>query len=156
MSGSDDYVYGGARALVSLHAIHLQDFMHAWREAQNAAVVLPTSDSKNYRSLEALLRHTLKAARDYLVWLCKNLELGDPAVDSAPEIDDVVAAADDYVAHLIDRFSSPLRQVAAERFSNRIFSFYRSEMTAESLLEHAVMHPIRHAYQLRRLVAEQT
>ena len=149
------YVYGGARALVALHQQHLREFLSVWRLAQQAGVSLPEGGGDAYRSLEALLLHVLSAARAYLVWLCRNLQLGDPGLRRPPAIDDVAGRADEYVEHLVERYATPLRDVAADRFTDETYRFSRAQTTAEGLLEHAVMHPIRHSFQLRNLMTEQ-
>ena len=149
------YAYGGARALVALHQQHLRAFLMVWRQAQQAGVVLPEGGGYAYRSLETLLLHVLSAARAYLVWLCRNLQLGDPGLQRPPELDDVAGGADEYVEHLIERYAPPLRDVAADRFTDETYRFSRAQTTAEGLLEHAVMHPIRHSFQLRNLMSQQ-
>ena len=154
-TGSASYLYGGARALVALHEQHLRDFLSVWRQAREADVSLPVEGGDAYRSLETLLSHVLSAARAYLVWLCRNLQLGDPGVRRPPDSDEVVGRAGEYVEHLIDRYAIPLRDVPADRFTDESYRFSRAQTTAEGLLEHAVMHPIRHAFQLRNLIAEQ-
>ena len=126
-----------------------------WRQAQQAGVVLPEGGGYAYRSLETLLLHVLSAARAYLVWLCRNLQLGDPGVPRPPDLDEVASRADEYVQHLIVRYAIPLRDVPGDRFTDETFRFSRAQTSAEGLLEHAVMHPIRHSLQLRNLIAAQ-
>ena len=149
------YQYGGARALVTLHEHHLREFLDIWRRAQAAEVSLPADGGDAYQSLETLLHHVLRAARGYLVWLCRNLQLDDPSVGRPPDPDEVAAKADEYVAHLIDRYATPLRDVPPERFGDQTYRFSRAQTTVEGLLEHAVMHPIRHSFQLRNLLSAQ-
>ena len=151
----DGYAYGGARALVALHEHHLREFLSIWWQAQQAGVSLPAGGGDDYRSLETLLSHVLGAARSYLVWLCRNLQLGDSGVRRPPDLDEVASRADEYVQHLIDRYAIPLRDVPGDRFTDETFCFSRAQTSAEGLLEHAVMHPIRHSFQLRNLIAEQ-
>ena len=79
------HAYGGARALISLHEIHLREFVDTWRQAKAAKVNLPQTDNPNYESLEALLFHVFRAARGYMTWACERLELPDPEIRSTPE-----------------------------------------------------------------------
>ena len=154
-AGGAGYVYRGARALVALHEQHLREFVGVWRQAQQAGVSLPEEGNEAYRSLDTLLSHVLSAARAYLVWLCRNLQLGDPGVRRPPDTGEVTACADEYVEHLINCYAVPLRDVPADRFTDETYRFSRAQTTVEGLLEHAVMHPIRHSFQLRNLIAEQ-
>ena len=95
------YVYGGVRALVRLHERHLRTFVAQWKWAVADGVALPPSDDPDCASLDAMLRHVLRAARGYLVWTCRSLGLPDPAIDPVPE--DLPTSLDAYVEHLLDR-----------------------------------------------------
>jgi hypothetical protein len=66
----DSYEYGGARALVAVHAKHLREFVATWRRADHQDVELPASANPNYASREALLAHVLGCAARYLTWIC--------------------------------------------------------------------------------------
>ena len=151
---SEAYRYGGARALVRLHERHLWEFWATWCEARNAGVQLPETEDPNYASLEVLLHHVLQSARGYLQWICTQLELPDPGIDRAPPPERAPDEAAGYLGHLLGRWRTPLRDVAREAFRKPV----QQALTAtniEAMLEHAVMHPIRHTFQLRNLLAEQ-
>ncbi|HET8986696.1 MAG TPA: VOC family protein [Trueperaceae bacterium] len=151
---SDAFEYRGARALAILHENHLREFMPIWRAARASGVPLPKSTDENYASYEALLRHVLRAAGRYLTWMCKNLGLEDPKVSEAPPVERIAAEADDYLEHVVERWRLPLRRLPESRFEDESYtSNWGVPMTIESMLEHAVMHPIRHAFQLRELLA---
>ena len=148
------YRYGGARALVRLHERHLWEFWATWCEARNAGVQLPETQDPNYASLEALLHHVLQSARGYLQWICTQLELPDPGIDRAPLAERAPDEAAAYLGHLLERWRDPLHDVPREAFRKPV----QQALTAtnvEAMLEHAVMHPIRHTFQLRNLLAEQ-
>ena len=151
---SETYRYGGARALVRLHERHLWEFWATWCEARNAAVQLPETEDPNYASLEVLLPHVLQSARGYLQWICTQLQLPDPGIDRAPPPERAPDEAAGFLGHLLERWRTPLRDVAREEFRKPV----QQALTAtniEAMLEHAVMHPIRHTFQLRNLLAEQ-
>ena len=115
---------------------------------------LPETEDPNYASLEVLLHHVLQSARGYLQWICTQLELPDPRIDPAPPPERAPAEAAGYLGHLLERWRTPLRDVAREEFRKPV----QQALTAtniEAMLEHAVMHPIRHTFQLRNLLAEQ-
>jgi uncharacterized damage-inducible protein DinB len=151
----ENYRYRGARALVVLHERHLRSFLQAWRGAKAAGLTLPQTDHRAYRSLETLLGHVLAAARGYMVWTCKQLELPDPSIEPIPEDDELEAKADAYVEHLLARWREPLRDIEEERFYAPAYtSNWGPPYCLDAMLEHAVMHPIRHQFQLAELLAK--
>lgn len=150
------YQYGGARALVALHEEKLLEFLVIWKEAKAANLALPETSDTDYASLETLLRHVLSAARGYMVWMCKHLELADPAIDPPPPLEAVAARADAYAQHLLERWRLPLVDVPAAKFGPDTFvSNWGAPYCIDAMLEHAVMHPLRHSYQLRNLLKAQ-
>jgi len=148
-----DYRARAARALVLLHERHLRTFLTTWRRAAAWGVALPATDDPDYASLAALLRHVLGAAGGYLRWIAKQLDLPDPGVDPVPGVDAIEAEADAYVEHLVARWRAALVGVAPERLEDRAYlSNWGAPFTIDGMLEHAVVHPIRHAFQLEELV----
>ena len=151
-----EYTYGGARALIALHEKHMRSYLETWRNAKKAGVVLPQTDDPSYKSMETLLRHPLKSSRGYIIWICKQLELPDPGIDPPPELDQVELSAGAFLEHLLERWDLPLRDVPEERFFDRTYtSNWDAEYCIEAMLEHAVMHPIRHEFQLKNLMQAQ-
>ncbi len=147
------YKYQGARVLVLMHEEHLADCVRVWHEARAAGLALPQTTDPDYQSLETLMRHVLRSARGYMTWMCGMLELPDPGIEPAPEVERIAEEADGYVRHLSEKWRTPLATVPEERFNT---PEYRSRWgvlyCVDAMLEHAVMHPIRHAYQLRHLL----
>ena len=149
------YRYAGARALVRLHERHLWEFWATWCEARAAQVRLPDTDDPNYASLETLLHHLLRSARGYLQWICRQLQLPDPGIDPAPPAECAADQGTAYLRHLLQRWRTPLSGVEAQAFRDRTYPLTLATTTIEGMLEHAVMHPIRHSFQLRNLIAAQ-
>jgi hypothetical protein len=147
------YIYVGARALVLLHEEHLRRFLEVWKRARVAGVVLPRTEDPSYASMEALLRHVLRAARGYMTWICEVLELPDPEIRPTPEADVIEAQADAYLEHVVERWRDPLAHVSEERFHRPSYpSRWKVDYCIDAMLEHAVMHPIRHSFQLEKLM----
>ena len=152
----DDYRYRGARALVLLHERHLRIFLERWREARAAGISLPKTDNPHYESLQALLRHPMNSARGYLTWICEKLELPTPDLPQVPPASEIEQRVDRYLEELLRGWREPLRGVAPERFGDRTYTArWGQEYTIGAMLEHAVMHPIRHTFQLEELMAQQ-
>jgi len=147
------YKYNGAKALVALHEIHLRSFYKTWQQAKQVGVKLPDSDDPYYKSLDTLLYHLLRSARGYMIWMCKQLNLPDPQIDEAPLPDIVVEIAESYLDYLIDKWKYPLKDVPPELFEDKVYkSNWEVEYCIDAMLEHAVMHPIRHEFQLNNLI----
>ncbi len=150
-----DYRWRGARALVLLHDREMRALIPVWRRAVQAGVRLPKTDDRGYASLAALLHHALRASRGYMTWLCEKLNLPDPAIEPAPEADVVEQNADLYLEHLLARWRLPLAGLEEEPFRHTHKTRWGEDMTCEGMLEHAVMHPIRHRFQLEELLEAQ-
>ncbi|MGQ0613798.1 MAG: hypothetical protein ACT4PV_08685 [Planctomycetaceae bacterium] len=151
-----EYRDRGARALVLLHEAHLRSFVALWKRARAAGLVLPACADPDYASLETVLRHVLRAARGYMTWMCESLGLQDPRIAEAPSVAEVAGAADGYVDHLLARWRTPLAGVPEERFGTPEYrSRWGVSYCIDAMLEHAVMHPIRHSFQLQSLLAAQ-
>ena len=151
----DELVYkcNGAKALVALHEIHLRSFYKTWQEAKKAGVKLPETDDPYYKSLDTLLYHLLRSARGYMIWMSKQLNLTDPQIDEAalPEI--VVEKAESYLEYLMDKWKYPLKDVPPELFEDKVYkSNWDVEYCIDAMLEHAVIHPIRHEFQLKNMM----
>jgi hypothetical protein len=154
MTSDLPYQSRAVRALVILHEEHLRRFLETWRRALAASVRLPPTGDPAYESLETLGQHVLSAAGSYLVWICEVLTLPDPGLRSAPNAAAIAGDADEYIEHVLDRWrSGPLRQIANEQLETPEYqSQWLSRYCIDSMLEHAVMHPIRHTFQLEELI----
>ena len=147
------YKYNGAKALVALHEIHLRSFYKTWQQAKQVGVKLPDSDDPYYKSLDTLLYHLLRSAHGYMIWMCKQLNLPDPQIDEAPLPDIVVEKAESYLDYLMDKWKYPLKDAPPQMFEDKVYkSNWEVEYCIDAMLEHAVMHPIRHEFQLNNLI----
>jgi hypothetical protein len=147
------YQYQGARALVLLHEDELRDFLAVWRQAAAVKLALPATADPDYASLETLLRHVLACARGYMVWCCASLGLPAPDIAEAPPVERIAAEADAYLEQVLAGWRAPLAGVPEDRFGEEFKSRWETIYCIDAMLEHAVVHPMRHAFQLRRLLA---
>jgi hypothetical protein len=150
-----DYRFRGARALVLLHDAAMRELLPVWRKAKEEGIALPTTTDPAYVSFETLLHHALRASRGYMTWLCEKLGLPDPGIEPAPEPDRIDAEADRYLEHLLERWRLPLAGVDASLFNATQKTAWGEDMSCKSMLEHAVMHPHRHRFQLEELMEAQ-
>ena len=143
------YAYGGARALVQLHETHLRAFVETWKRAEAAGLVMPASDDPDCVSLAPMLRHVLGAARHYMLWVCEHLQLSDPGIDAVP--DEVERDPDAYLEHVLAGWDGPLHHVDQKTIDRTTAdASWGVVYCIDAMLEHAVMHPIRHTLQLDR------
>jgi hypothetical protein len=147
------FKYNGARSMVLLHEKHLTDFLKTWREAKKLGISLPKTEDPDYLNLETLLFHVFRSARGYMMWICEKLILPDPEITNPPEVSIIEENAQNYLLHLCEKWRFPLIEVEEEKFHSPPFkSRWGVEYCIDAMLEHAVIHPIRHEFQIRNLI----
>jgi uncharacterized damage-inducible protein DinB len=152
-----EFKYNGARTMVLMHEAHLTSLLETWKQAKKQNLALPETPNPDYKSLDTLLKHIFRAARGYMTWMCDKLNLPDPEIKKVPEADVIGKEADAYLAHLLEKWRLPLTKVERDKFETGTYkSRWGVEYCIDAMLEHAVMHPIRHEYQLRQLMRNQT
>lgn len=150
------YRYAGAGAMVQLHEHHMRMLVSTWRTAKSSSVLLPETDNPDYTSMEALLTHILRAAGGYMNWMCASLGLPAPGIEPCSEAGEIEQLAEDYLNHLLQRWRLPLIEVPPARYSRPVHTSQRGvDWSVDTMLEHAVMHPIRHEFQLTNLIEKQ-
>jgi hypothetical protein len=151
-----EYKYNGARSLVLLHERYLKSFLLTWQNAKRLNIALPETQDQDYKSLDTLLRHVLGSAGGYMVWICWKLNLPDPGIRPAPESDLIESEVNEYLIYLLDKWQLPLVEIPEDKFHSPVYSSnWGVDYCIDAMLEHAVMHPIRHEFQLRKLINEQ-
>jgi hypothetical protein len=140
------------RSCVELHEIEMNRFFETWQAFRASGLPLPETADPSYRSADHLGGHVLRAARGYLTWMgeCVKRPVTDVDPDSDPEsiarkgrafLDGVLAAWGRHLVALEDAELAP--------------AIYKShwgvDYDIEQMLEHAVVHPMRHRIQLERL-----
>jgi 3-hydroxyisobutyrate dehydrogenase-like beta-hydroxyacid dehydrogenase len=151
-AGLEGYRCRAARALVIMHEREMRRFLPIWREADDAGIDLPRTDDPHYASRAHLLRHVFNAARGYMRWMTEKLDLPGPDIDEVPELEDVAERAEAYMEHLLERWRTPLADVSYEQLDQVFDAYWGEPYSIDSMLEHAVMHPARHAFQLEELL----
>jgi hypothetical protein len=152
--GEPQYQSRAVRALVLLHEQHLRQFMRAWHRACARAVVLPATSDPSYASLDMLAHHVLGASRHYVVWTCETLNLNPPRIHPAPQPAEMPAEAERYLEHVLDGWRASLRDITDDQLETPEFpSAWKTRYSIDAMLEHAVMHPVRHTFQLEELMS---
>jgi len=142
--------------MVHLRGQYLQECYQVWLQAKAKNIYLPETDNPAYVSLNHLLRHTFSADRYYIKWMCEQLKLADPEIDSVPSPEEIEDQAAAYIDHLNDRWATPLAEIDEKHFNQpEYLASWGVRYCLDAMLEHAVMHPILHRVQLEELLQEQ-
>ncbi len=149
----EHFEYDGARSLCHQHEERLLSFVHTWKEAVGNELALPTTKDPSYESLDKLLAHVLGAAASYMTWCCEVLELADPGMPDLPAADKLAKDPLHWAEEILNRWREPLAGIGIKRFYvGEHQSRWRTKYCIDAMLEHAVMHPTRHEYQLNHLM----
>jgi len=148
-----NYKYKGAEALVSLHEERILLFVEVWKTAKQANLELPLTNDSDYKTLNHLLRHVVRSSRGYMVWICEKLNLPEPQINILPNLEEIETTIEGFATHLLYRWKLPLSEVEEKRFFTQTYiSNWGTDYCIEAMLEHAVMHPVRHEFQLQNLL----
>ncbi len=143
------------RNLVELHERELRAFLATWKRFVASGAPMPDAHGdEDYASRERLAGHVLLAACGYLTrtgeWVGRQVTDVDPSQDPTAVAGRAAAIAEDvlgaYRRHLAALTSEELESKHATRMGLLI--------SVELLLEHAVVHPMRHRVQLERILEE--
>lgn len=151
MEKNIQFRYQGANADIVLHEKYLTEFVSVWKTAKKSGLKLPELDDPDYKSLDTLMLHVFKWAKWYPEWICTNLEVEVPNILPLPSEDLIESEVDSYLAHIIDTWNMPLQDLPLARFMDPLFTAqWGVDYCIDAMLEHAVMHPIRHRFQLEQ------
>jgi uncharacterized damage-inducible protein DinB len=141
-------------SLVELHERELRSFLEVWKRFVDSGAAMPEAHGdESYESRERLAGHVLMAARGYLTrigeWIGRPLTGVDASQDPHEIMKRATAFADDVLA----AYPRHLAEVTNEELEKQIHrTRWGDLMSVEMLLEHAVVHPMRHRIQLERIL----
>ena len=142
------------RSLVELHEQELKSFLEVWRRFVDANLPMPESrGDESYASREHLAGHVLMSARGYLTRIGEWVNRPVTDVDASQDPRDVAARSAAFAEAVLAgyrRHLAAVTDVECEPQTHR--TRWGDVMSVEMLLEHAVVHPMRHRIQLERLV----
>ncbi len=145
------------RSLVELHEREMNAFLQTWDRFVAADAPMPEAHGDDsYRSRDHLLGHLLMAARGYLTrigeWVGRPVEDVDDATDPV----EIAGRARPFAEEVLSAYRRHLAQISTEELEPQTHrARWGDLMSVEMLLEHAVVHPMRHRIQLERIL-EQT
>jgi hypothetical protein len=151
-----DFKSRAVRSLVELHERELPLFLDAWERFTAAGAPMPEAlGDAAYQTREHLVAHPLRSARGYLTWIGECL--GRPVTDVDPETDPLRLAARrrDFAAEVLKAWRRHLPLVTDAELSPTTYrTRWGEQYSIETMLEHAVVHPMRHRIQLERILQE--
>lgn len=143
------------RSLVELHEAQLRTFAETWRRFAASGKPMPEARGDDrYASRETLVAHVHGAARGYLHWIHEVLgrPITDPVLTRDPAV--IVPRLDAFLAETLDGWRRHLATLEDDELSPKQYlSRWGEPHTVEQMLEHAVVHPMRHRIQLERILA---
>ena len=142
------------RNLVELHERELPECVATWRRFVAAGGPMPEAHGDpDYESPERLVAHVQRAARGYLLWIAEMLERPIEDLPLVREAEVIVPRLDAFMAETLDGWRRHLAAVEdAELAPKQYLSRWGEPHTVEQMLEHAVVHPMRHRIQLERIL----
>ena len=145
----------GVRSLVELHERELLEFVSTWRRFVASGKPMPEAHGDiDYESRERLVAHVQGAARSYLLWIWEVLEQPIEGLQLIRDAGVIVPRLDAFMMETLDGWRRHLVALADDQLSPRQYlSRWGEPHTIEQMLEHAVVHPMRHRIQLERILA---
>jgi hypothetical protein len=142
-------------SLVELHEKELRRFLEVWERFDASGVALPATDDPSYKSKSHLVTHVVRAARNYLTWIGEVRK--HPYANVDPETDEgrISARLKPFAESVLASWREHLASLEDSELEGAMFkSRWGEDYSVEQMLEHAVVHPMRHAIQLERLMKQ--
>lgn len=143
------------RSLVELHDAELRDFVATWKRFVASGKPMPDArGDADYESPERLVAHVQGAARSYLMWIWERLEQPITDLELIRDAAVIVPRLDAFMEETLDgwqRHLAPLEDMQLE--PTQYVSRWGEPFTIDQMLEHAVVHPMRHRIQLERILS---
>jgi uncharacterized damage-inducible protein DinB len=143
------------QSLVELHEVELRSFLETWKRFVASGLPMPDAHGdESYASRDSLGGHVLMSARGYLTRVGEWVERPVTDVDAEKDAGAVVKRAPQFMDEVLAAYRRHLPAVTTEEFEpQKHRTRWGDLMSVEMLLEHAVVHPMRHRIQLERILA---
>jgi uncharacterized damage-inducible protein DinB len=142
------------RSLVELHEREMRSFLEVWNRFVAAGAPMPEAHGDaSYESRDRLGGHVLMAARGYLTRIGEWVGRPVTDVDASGDAAEIVARAPAFADEVLAAYRRHLAAVTTEELEPQSHrTRWGDLMSVEMLLEHAVVHPMRHRIQLERIL----
>ena len=141
-------------SLVELHEGEMRSFLVLWDRFVASGLPLPEAHGdESYENKERLLGHVLMAARGYLIRIGEWIGRPVSDVDASKDPYEVVGRATAFADEVLAGYRRHLATITTEELEPQLHKTRWGDlMSVEMLLEHAVVHPMRHRRQLERML----
>ena len=145
------------RSLTELHERELKEFVVTWRRFVTSGRPMPEArGDASFASPERLAAHVQGAARSYLLWIWEVLERPIEGLLLTRDAAVIVPRMDAFMAETLEAWRRYQPLLEDDQLSPKQYlSRWGEPHTIEQMLEHAVVHPMRHRIQLERIMGAQ-
>jgi hypothetical protein len=149
------YRSNAVRSLVELHAAELRSFLATWKRFVATGKPMPDArGDADYESPERLVAHVQGAARSYLLWIGEVLEQPIADLERIRDAEVIVPRLEAFMEETLDGWQRHLAPLDDALLGPTTYpTRWGDLLTVEQMLEHAVVHPMRHRIQLERVLA---
>jgi len=142
------------RSLVELHEREIRSFLRTWERFVAADLPMPEAHGDEwYESRERLGAHVLMSARGYLTRIGEWVGRPVSDVDAGQDPHEIVARVSMFADGVLSAYRRHLAEISGEELEKQVHrTRWGDLMSVEQLLEHAVVHPMRHRIQLERIL----
>jgi uncharacterized damage-inducible protein DinB len=145
------------RSCVELHEVELNRFYETWQRFLASGTPLPKTDDPSYQSADHLGGHVFRAARGYLTWTGECVKRPVTGLDADKDLVSIAHKGRPFVDAVLEAWRRELALLEDPELAPATYtSRWGQDYNIEQMLEHAVVHPMRHRIQLERLMAEGT
>jgi uncharacterized damage-inducible protein DinB len=139
---------------VELHEREMRSFLEVWKRFVASDLPMPEAyGDKSYENRERLAGHVLMAARGYLTRIGEWVGRPVSDVDGSQDPYEIVGRAAAFADDLLAAYRRHLAEITSEELEPQVHrTRWGDLMSVENLLEHAVVHPMRHRIQLERIL----
>jgi uncharacterized damage-inducible protein DinB len=141
-------------SLVELHEREMRSFLKLWDRFAASGLPIPEAHGdESYENKDRLLGHVLMAARGYLTRIGEWVGRPVTDLDASQDPYAVVARASAFADEVLAGYRRHMAAITTEELEPQLHKTRWGDlMSVENLLEHAVVHPMRHRIQLERLL----
>jgi uncharacterized damage-inducible protein DinB len=142
---------------VELHEIELNRFYDTWQKFLASGTPLPETADLSYQSADHLGGHVFRAARGHLTWIGECAKRLVAGLDTDTDCVSIARKGRPFVDAVLEAWRRELALLEDPDLAPATYkSRWGQDDNTEQMLEHVVVHPMRHRIQLERLMAEGT
>lgn len=140
-------------SLTELHERELRAFVPTWQRFVASGLPLPEAHGDAaYENADRLMAHVQGAARSYLLWTWEMLERPIEGLPLTRDAAVIMPRLDAFMEETLSGWRRHMSPLEDEQLSRKQYlSRWGEPHTIEQMLEHALVHPMRHRIQLERL-----